>query len=277
MDLDMQRMLDINNTLKEENQLLQKEITHSCERGDIYTTERCQELEQMNQALQDQVASLNAQLTRLSETKRESDSMLADWKREKEEMEIEMITIKNQMQELVNENEEDKKRLDFLYEECKALSSKLDTTMETMEQYKIAYKNVKKRNESNERMKVVVNEAGGLTSSSLSYHLILGLKKDISPEREMAMLKDDIMESSAYNIMVLQISGAPLTATMVDSLFQPIEEGVLPSIRIVDLYGCSLENEAIGALSRWLDKFLFIDVLSPAIIGTSCKSVTNRT
>lgn len=231
--LDLEMLLNVNTNLQKENDSLQKIIQQN---EGIQTINRNKELEEQNQELLNRVLTLTTELAELKKIMGKQDSMMDGWQLEKEELEIEKVTLKNQMEELSLRCKEDQIRLDLLHDECKSLSTKLDESMQVMSKYSTAYTNMKKRMNNNERTKVIVNEINTLSSSSLSHHLVMGQSDGLSNSQELDQMKNDIMDHDAYNIMVLQLSGAIITDTIVDTLFQIIADGVLPRLRVIDIY-----------------------------------------
>lgn len=230
-DRDIDNMINLVDALRQENESLHQQIE-----SDYEVTNQARDLERINQDLQEQVNTLTEQVIDLKRVTRESDSVLNNWQKEKEEMELEKNMLRNQMKTLEIELNEDKKRIGLLHEECESLSVKLNETMGLMEKYKTGYVNIKRRADNVEK-RVVVSEAGGLNHSSLSYHLVLTGSSSSSMVDEVSKLKDDIMENEAYSIMVLQITCNALDKSIVDALFVQIEGGLFPKLRTIDMYG----------------------------------------
>ena len=67
--------------------------------------------------------------------------------KEKIQMEMELTSLRNRVKELEQIVQEDKNRITALCNECREESARLVQENKTMERYKIAYMNVKKRNE----------------------------------------------------------------------------------------------------------------------------------
>lgn len=231
---DLEQMISLVDKLTDTNQSLQNQLamTDNKEMASQYS-----ELEKQNKELAAQVQLLTEQVIDLKRSTRESDSQLDILQKEREKYELDIVTMKNCMNEMEIERNEDKKRLDFLHEECESLSAQLNESMELTEKYKTGYMKYKQRLNSPERTRVIVKDSSILSSSSMIYNLVLESELEDKIMEALEAMKDDIMESEAYSIMIIQITGSTFPQEAINYLYGLIHAGFFPKLRIIEMYG----------------------------------------
>lgn len=231
---DLEQMISLVDKLTNTNKELQNQLDQMDHKE---ITSQYIELEKQNKELEEQVKSLTEQVIDLKRTTRESDSQLDILQKEREAYELDVFTMKNYMKEMEIEKNEDKKRLDFLHEECESLSTQLNEAIELTEKYKTGYMKYKQRLNSPERTRVIVKDSSILSPTSMIYHLVLESEEKDKIMDDLEAMKDDIMESEAYSIMIIQITGLTFPQEAIHYLYGLIHDGFFPKLRIIEMYG----------------------------------------
>ena len=163
---DLDRVISHVESLQNQNTLLQNQIT---ELSNAESTESLLlSLQQENEALRAQLSSVQSNSDVSRAKVRESES-LSDCPKRSSDLETDNQRLHRQVSELNKTLKEDQKRIENLYLECGNLSGKLNEAMELMEKYKTGYMNMKRRNDTLEKPRVVIQQVDQLTKSSGYY------------------------------------------------------------------------------------------------------------
>ena len=163
---DLDRVISHVGSLQNQNTFLQNQIT---ELSNAESTESLLlSLQQENEALRAQLSSAQSNSDVSRAKTRESES-LSDCPKRSNDLETENLRLHRQIAELTKTLKEDQKRIENLHMECGSLSGKLNEAMELMEKYKTGYMNMKRRNDTLDRSRMVIQQVDQLTKSSGYY------------------------------------------------------------------------------------------------------------